>query len=117
MIFKEQHFPHFTPVLHRYRGVDPLYFGPKWDDCWWVERFWAVIGNDVYREPRPTTIKQVMRRVPEASLKITEKTLTRMMHQMPAKLNEVYRLKGDRLPARFDPKKSPFACKCEICKV
>ena len=28
-IFKEENFPAFTPVLHRFRGVDPLYFGPK----------------------------------------------------------------------------------------
>ena len=31
-MFMEEHFPAHTPTLWRYEGVDPLFFGPKWDD-------------------------------------------------------------------------------------
>ena len=51
--FKEKHFPRFTPVLHRFKGKHELYFGAKWDDFWWVERYWAILSHQVYREPRP----------------------------------------------------------------
>ena len=30
-------------------------------------------------------------------------------------MNEIWRLKGKKIPANFDPSKSPFACKCSIC--
>ena len=113
--FKEEHFPRFTPVLHRYKGKDELYFGAKWDDFWWVERLWAILSKDVYREPRPKTIKKVMRRVREASLNITEKTLTRLVHQSPARMHEIFKQKGGRIPARWNYKKSPYACTCKIC--
>ena len=105
----------FTPVLHRYRGKHPLYFGAKWDDFWWVERFWAILCNEVYREPRPKTIKKVMRRVREASLNVSEKTLIRLVHQSPARMHEIFKQKGGRIPARWNYKKSPYACTCKIC--
>ena len=41
--------------------------------------------------------------------------LTKMIHQMPDKINEIHRLKGKRIPPNFEPAKSPFACKCKIC--
>ena len=72
--------------------------------------------QQVYREPRPQTIKKVMRRVREASLNTTEKTLTKLVHQSPARMHEIYKRKGGRIPARWNYKKSPFACTCKICK-
>jgi len=111
----EEHFPNHTPTLHRFRGVSPLFFPPKMDDFWPIERVWAIIANKVYREPRPKTIAQVMRRVREESNKLTEKTLTRLVHALPAKMNEIHRLKGKKIPPTFDPHKSPFACRCSIC--
>ena len=113
--FKEENFNRFTSVLHRYRGKHPLYFGAKWDDFWWVERFWAILCNEVYREPRPKTIKKVMRRVREASVNVSEKTLIKLVHQSPARMHEIFKQKGGRIPARWNYKKSPYACTCKIC--
>ena len=42
-------------------------------------------------------------------------TLVRLCHDLPAKMNEIYRLKGKKIPSNFDPRKSPFACHCDIC--
>ena len=91
--FKEENFNRFTSVLHRYRGKHPLYFGAKWDDFWWVERFWAILCNEVYREPRPKTIKTV-----------SEKTLIKLVHQSPAQMHEIFKEKGGRIPTRWNYK-------------
>ena len=56
------------------------------------------MSQDVYREPRPMHIDAVMRRVREASLKLTAESLTMMRHAFPAKWNEVYRKGRKFLP-------------------
>ena len=103
------------PVLHRFRGKHPLYFGAKWDDFWWIERLWAIMGVEVYREPRVWTVKKLMRRVRETSKNIEERSLIKLVHQSPAKMNEIHRLKGKQIPPSFDPTESKFACKCCVC--
>jgi transposase len=113
--FMEKHFPNHSPTLHRFRGKHEYFFSPKMDDVWPIERVWGIMSQDVYREPRPVHIKAVMRRVREASLNLSERTLTKLMHQIPALLNEVYRLKGKKIPSNFDPSKSKHACKCDVC--
>ena len=111
----EENFPNHTPTLHRFRGKHPYYFPPKMDDFWPIERIWAILCDDVYREPRPKTIAMVMRRVREAVAKISPTTLTKLIHALPAKMQEIYRLKGKKIPPSFDPKKSPYACTCKVC--
>ena len=75
----------------------------------WVKPF------SYWHEPRPKTISAVMRRVRDECRALDEKTLTKLVHELPAKMNEIHRLKGKKIPANFDTKKSPFACKCGIC--
>ena len=104
-----------TPTLWRYQGNHPLFFGAKWDDFWFIERLWAIYSQRVYRNPRPTHIDGVMRRLREEVRQTDPKTLVKLCHDLPAKMNEIYRLKGKKIPSNFDPKKSPFACKCKIC--
>ena len=53
--FMEEHFPAHTPTLWRFEDSDPLFFGPKWDDFWSIERLWAIQSQRVYRNPRPTS--------------------------------------------------------------
>ena len=38
--FMEENFPVHTPTLWRYEGKDNLFFGPKWNDFWPIERYW-----------------------------------------------------------------------------
>ena len=113
--FMEKNFPAHTPTLWRYEDVDPLFFGPKWDDFWCIERLWAIHSQRVYRNPRPTHIDGVMRRLREEVRNTDPKTLTKLVHELPAKMNEIYRLKGAKIPSNFDPRKSPFACSCNVC--
>ena len=114
--FMEEHFPAHTPTLWRYEDTDPLFFGPKWDDFWSIERLWAILSQRVYRNPRPTHISGFMRRLREEVRNTDPKTLTRLVHELPAKMNEIYRLKGKKIPGNFDHRKSPHACKCSVCE-
>ena len=111
----EENFPALTPTLWRYEGKDDLFFGPKWDDFWSIERLWGIMSQRVYRNPRPTHIDGVMRRLREEVRNTDAKTLTKLVHALPAKMNEMYRQKGAKIPSNFDPSKSPFACKCSVC--
>ena len=107
--FMEEHFPAHTPTLWRYEDNDPLFFGPKWDDFWPIERLWTIQSQRVYRNPRPTHISGVMRRLREEVRNTDPKTLTRLVHALPAKMNDIYRVKGKKIPSNFDPRKSPYA--------
>ena len=91
-------------------------FGPKSDDFWPIGRYWGISLQRVYRNPRPTHIQGVMRRLREEVRNTDPKTLLKLVHEMPAKMNEIYRLKGAKIPSNFDARKSPFACKCSVCR-
>ena len=112
--FMEENFPAHTPTLWRY-GEHELFFGPKWDDFWSIERLWGIMSQRVYRNSRPTHISGVMRRLREEVRNTDSKTLTKLVHELPAKMNEIYRQKGAKIPSNFDTKKSTFACKCAVC--
>ena len=114
--FMEENFPAHTPTLWRYQDTDPLFFGPKWDDFWSIERLWGIYSQRVYRNPRPSHISGVMRRLRDEVRNTDPNTLVRLVHDLPAKMNEIYRLKGKKIPGNFDPRKSPFACKCDMCE-
>ena len=113
--FMELHFPAHTPTLWRYQDKHELFFGAKWDDFWSIERLWAIYSQEVYRNPRPTHIDGVMRRLRETVRTTNPDTLTKLIHELPAKMNEIYRLKGKKIPSNFNPQKSPFACSCDVC--
>ena len=93
-------FPRHTPTLHRLREL-LLFFAPKMDDFWPIERLWAIIAAQVYREPRPAHIDGVMRRVREEFQNLKPETLTKLMHALPAKMKEIYRLKGKKIPLQL----------------
>ena len=80
-----------------------------------VKRLWAISSQRFYRNPRPTNIAAVMRRLRDEVRNTNPDTLVRLCHELPAKMNEIYRLKGRKIPSNFDPRKSPFACQCSIC--
>ena len=113
--FMDKHFPAHTPTLWRYQGVHELFFGAKWGDFWSIERLWAIYSQRVYRNPRPSHIEGVMRRLREEVRQTDPKTLPKLIHELPAKMNEIHRLKGKKIPSNFNPSKSPFACKCDVC--
>ena len=113
--FMELNFPSHTPTLWRYEGKDDLFFGAKWDDFWCIERLWGIFSQQVYRNPRPKSIKGDMRRLRDEVRNTDPKTLVRLVHDLPAKMNEIYNQKGKRIPSNFDPRKSDFACTCAIC--
>ena len=80
-----------------------------------ISGMWAIYSQRVYRNPIPTHIDAVMRRLRDEVRNTDPNTLIRLCHELPAKMNEVFRLKGKKIPSNFDPRKSQFACKCKIC--
>ena len=111
----EKHFRAHTPTLWRYEGKDPLFFGPKSDDFWFIERLWAIHLQRIYRNPRPTHISGVMRRLREEVRNTDPATLTKLVYALPMKMNEIYRLKGANIPSNFDHRQSEIAYKCSVC--
>ena len=103
-----------TPMFWRYEG-EHVFFGPKWNDVWSIEQLSGSMPQRVYRNLRPTHISGVMRQLWEEVRNTDSKTLTKLVHELPAKMNEIYRQKGAKILSNFDPKKSPFACKCAVC--
>ena len=114
--FMEENFPAHTPTLWRFEDNHELFFGAKWDDLWVIERYWAILSQRVYRNPRPKHISAVMRRLREEVANTDPNTLIKLVHEIPARMNEIYRLKGKKIPSDFDPSKSKFACTCDVCK-
>ena len=75
----------------------------------------AILAARVYRNPRPTHISGVMRRVREAVRELDATTLTKLVHEMPAKMQEIYRLKGQKISPGWKAKNSKYACRCSVC--
>ena len=96
-------------------GADGTFACKRRQLRWNIEEWWAVMSHKVYRNPRPKSIDAVMRRVAEAVRTADPNVLTKIVHQLPAKMNEIFRQKGKRIPSNFEASKSPFACKCAIC--
>ena len=99
--------------------LTPQHFGDVMERIlcflWSIERLWAIQSQRVYRNPRPTHISGVMRRLREEVRNTDPATLTKLVHALPAKMNEIYRLKGAKIPSNFDHRQSEFACKCSVC--
>ena len=49
-----------------------------------------------------------MRRLRDEIRNTDPDTLVRLCHDLPAKMNEIYRLKAKKIPSNFDPRKSPL---------
>ena len=74
-----------TPTLWRYQGIHELFFGAKWDDFWFIERMWAIYSQRVYRNPRPTHIDAVMRRLRDEVRNTDPNTLVKLFPWTPSK--------------------------------
>ena len=86
------------------------------DDFWVIERLWAILAAKVYRNPRPTHVDALMRRVRDAVRETKPETLTKLVHEMPARMNKIFEMKGRKIPAAWKAHNSQWACKCDVCK-
>ena len=113
--FMEENFPQHTPTLHRFNGVDDLFFPPKLDDFWPIERLWAILAQRAFRHPRPERVDLLMRRVREAVTDLDATTLTKLVHEMPARMQEIFAQKGKKIPAGWKARNSRYRCRCSVC--
>ena len=88
----------------------------KIDHFW---RFWAhfgaILAQKAFRHPRPERIDLLMRRVREAARTIAPETLIKLVHELPARMQEIYKQKGKKIPADWKAKNSRYRCRCSIC--
>ena len=97
------------------RKYEENWMAAKLDDVIPIERLWAIWCKDVYAPPVPNNIHSLILRIRKAHRNTTVETLTKLVHQIPAKLEEIYRLKGGRIHPSWDYQKSKFKCKCDVC--
>ena len=58
------------------------------------------------------TIHLLIRRIRKAHRETSVTTLTKLIHELPARIQEIYRVKGDHIHPSWDHKKSKYHCKC-----
>ena len=56
------------------------------DDFWQIERLWAILAQKVYRNLRGKNIALVMKRLRTEVNKVTQRTLIKLVHDMPTKM-------------------------------
>ena len=113
--FMVDHFPDFTPTLYSKQEGFENVFGSKFDDFWWIERIWAILAKDVYRNPAPKTINAVIKRLRKAVKNFDQKTLVKLVHQSHARMMQIWKNKGKKIRPNWKSKDTPWHCKCQIC--
>ena len=85
-------------TLQRFRGEDHCFFPPKMNDFWVIDRLWTILAEGVYRHSRPAHVDALMRRVPGAVRDVQPETLTKLLHEIPARTNKIYEMTGRKIP-------------------
>jgi len=92
-----------------------MYAPAKLTDIWWIERVWRNMTNKVYAAPTPKTLKQLRNRVNTEWKKLTPKYLTKLAHEVPARMKTIINQRGKQLSNGFEVKKSRYHCECSVC--
>ena len=81
------------------------------DDLWCIERIWAIVANKVYGggQKQPKSLPALKSRIIKAWKSLDAKTLTKVVHQMPLRLNEILNQKGGRIGSFKQH------CECQSC--
>lgn len=82
----------------------------KLDDLWPIERLWAIMSQEVYQHPSPTTLSELEQRVFQAWTKIKESTLRKLVHEIPSRIKAIAQNKGGRIDGTLKP------CDCDECQ-
>lgn len=69
----------------------------KLDDVWPIERLWAILTANVYKDPYPKTILALKRRLRKCWSEISQSTLLKLVHQIPLRLNEIEQRNGQKI--------------------
>ena len=77
--------------------IRPQDWPPNSPDLSPIENMWSILSNKVYRDPEPTNIDQLIRRLRSAWNSVTVDTLEALVQSMPTRIAEVIRKKGNIL--------------------
>lgn len=81
----------------------------KLDDLWPIERVWAIMTQQVYADPKPETIQELDKRVKNCWKNFSRKTLKKLIHQIPFRIQTILKNKGERID------KPLGHCSCYVC--
>ena len=89
----QENVPFHSPILLS-RHREEWCFSEKFDDIGLIERVWEICCQVVLKQPAPTRISDVTRRIRKAHVSTTVDTLTKLTHELFARLQEIYKQKG-----------------------
>ncbi len=114
-IFMEQKFPAHIPTLWRYQDIYGLFLVRN-ETIFGVLSGFGQFTLRVFIATNDPLISRGWCDDFEWQSATIIRTLWRnsLINEFPAKMNEIYRLKGAKLPSNFNPWESPFACKCKV---
>ena len=82
----------------------------RWMTFGALKDYGGVMTKKVYEYPAPKTMEELKERIVNCWNDISSKTLRKMVHQMPLRIKEVLRIKGNKL---INFKQS---CQCSFCQ-
>jgi transposase len=59
-----------------------------------IENLWSILDSEAYKDPRPTSMDQLRRRLQRAWREIPQKHLISLIHSMPNRIKNVLKNKG-----------------------
>ena len=109
----EKNIPFHTPTLRSEMNAK-YWFPAKMDDFWIIERVWGIMKQEVYAEPRPKNVYELVDRIKKAHSNLTTETLTKLVHEMPARMQEIYKMRCHKIHLSWDYDSSLFRCTCKF---
>jgi len=115
-IFEQDHASiHDSNIVQEWCGENLKHFlnkkdtPAKLDDVWCIERLWAIMTQNVYRDPRPKDLAQLKQRIENEWSNISQATTLKLVHEMPLRMAEIVRKKGGRIVSLS------AQCLCDRC--
>ena len=110
--YLEENVPRHNCLLPS-RRYEENWISEKLDDVIPIERLWVIWCPIVYASPVPETIKSLQLRIRKAHRQTSVETLTKLVHEIPARLQEIYRVKGGGIHPSWKYEKSKYRCTCQ----
>ena len=75
--------------------IKPKDWPPNSPDLSPIENLWSILSQSVYRDPEPTNVKQLKRRLQHAWRSVKVETLQALIKSMPDRIRAVIKQRGN----------------------
>lgn len=108
--------PAYFRTLARHKN-HAWYVPSKMPDVWPIERLWAIMTCKVYKNGAPRNKEKFKSEIEKCWKSFTPSTLTKLVHEIPARLWEIQQNKGKPLvTSGWKPRMdNPHICTCDVC--